>query len=476
MEQLIGSPGSPASPAVNPASPEETEKDLRVDKKGTLQTVVSQRGQPAAGRRKLTPAEAVLAGEVLFPEEEQPWYERSISLPQNFEGPSAQPTYVEVEDLSVPVFTYMVYGLFSGFLIVLILIAIVAYIISFATPKIPTFQPLVLCYYDPTMSTTFSPAFTRSDLCIECCSYFIYDGLEVDGQGIIKERTGTGPVSALSINDWLSLKPITKMKVLCGLRFQLGPVYRDVTDTRIRMVVETLRSTYAAFDGAAFMWSSPDTSQEILLYQALRTELAGANYKIIAHIVRPLINTYNFAEMKKYVDTIVVNTHDFAVHGRAFPPCMYESGGIMDAADKNWVDVLNHIVTEAPFLSTRLVPTVSTVGKKYVFEDANKMDVGDRVDLSKLPEDFPLFKLCQAKTAWTTRMDNKTKCDTAFNSMKEWIGFESPTSVAIKTALVKKKQLLGIAVLNIEQDDRQACTSDKKPYLLGAVHRGLLVG
>ncbi|XP_075741734.1 uncharacterized protein LOC142792329 [Rhipicephalus microplus] len=83
--------------------------------------------------QKLSPAEAVLAGEVLFPDQDVPWYERSISLPRHFEGPSAPPTYVEVDDLSVPMFTYMVYGLFSGFLIVLILIAIVAYIISFTS-------------------------------------------------------------------------------------------------------------------------------------------------------------------------------------------------------------------------------------------------------------------------------------------------------------------------------------------------------
>ncbi|XP_070390103.1 uncharacterized protein [Dermacentor albipictus] len=473
MEQLFGSPGSPLSPPVNSASPEVTEKDLRVDEKGTLQIVVSNRGHSAAEKRKLTPAEAVLAGEILFPDEEEPWYERSISLPRHFEGPSGQPTYVEVEDLSAPVFTYLVYGLFSGFLVVLILIAIVAYIISFAAPKSPSSQPLVLCYYDPTMSAAFT--FTRSELCIECCSYFIYDGLEVDGQGNIKERTGTGPASALTISDWLQLKTAGKMKMLCGLRVELAPAFKDALDPRVKTIVDTLRSTYAGFDGAAFLWMAPETSQEIILYQALRSSLGRPKYKIIAHIARLLIDAYNFTDMIKYVDSIVINTHDFAVHGKAYPPCMYQSGSIIDVVDKNLVDVLNRILTLAPFLSTRLVPTVSTIGKKYVFEDANNVNVGDRVDLSKPPVDSPLFKFCQDRTAWTTKMDNKTKCDTAFNNMKEWIGFESPTSVAIKTELVKKKKLAGIAVLNIEQDGREACTGDKKPYLLGAVHRGLRV-
>ncbi|XP_075742008.1 putative chitinase 1 [Rhipicephalus microplus] len=73
------------------------------------------------------------------------------------------------------------------------------------------------------------------------------------------------------------------------------------------------------------------------------------------------------------------------------------------------------------------------------------------------------------------QLESLTKCEIAFNNNKEWIGFESPTSVAFKTELVKKKHLLGIAVLHIEQDDLEACSTDKKPYLLSAVHDGLHV-
>ncbi|XP_049270580.1 probable chitinase 10 [Rhipicephalus sanguineus] len=271
------------------------------------------------------------------------------------------------------------------------------------------------------------------------------------------------------------IKEVTKMKVLCGLRFVPAPGFTDSTDPRIKQIVQSLSSTYATFDGAAFMWNSPDTKQEIMLYEKLRTDLAGANYKIIAHILPAYLDTYDFANMNKYVDTIVVNTHDFAVTGRAFPPCMYEHGGIMDVVDKNLLDVLHRILMAAPFLSTRLVPSVSTVGKKYVFEDATKTSVGDRVDLTKPVEDFPLFKLCQEKNSWTMQLESNTKCEIAFNANKEWIGFESPTSVAFKTELVKKKRLLGIAVVHIEQDDLEACSNDKKPYLLSAVHRGLHV-
>ncbi|XP_075743972.1 putative chitinase 10 [Rhipicephalus microplus] len=265
------------------------------------------------------------------------------------------------------------------------------------------------------------------------------------------------------------------MKVLCGLRFMPAPGFTNTTDPRIKQIVESLSSTYAPFDGAAFMWNSPETKQEIMLYENLRTYLPGANYKIIAHILPAYLDTYDFANMNKYVDTIVVSTHNFAVAGRAFPPCMYDNGGIMDVVDKNLVDVLNRILTAAPFLSTSVVPTVSTIGKKYVFEDASKTGVGDRVDLTKPVERFSLYKLCQEKSSWMIQLESLTKCEIAFNNNKEWIGFESPTSVTFKTELVKKKHLLGIAVLHIEQDDLEACSTDKKPYLLSAVHDGLHV-
>ncbi|XP_077507502.1 putative chitinase 2 isoform X2 [Amblyomma americanum] len=152
---------------------------------------------------------------------------------------------------------------------------------------------------------------------------------------------------------------------------------------------------------------------------------------------------------------------------------MYESGGFMDVSSKNLVDVLNEILGPMPHLVGKLVPTVSTVGKKYVFADAAKVEVGDLVDLSVPPQNVPLATICQEKAAWTFKLENKTKCYSAFNNKKEWIGFESPTSVVLKTELVKKKKLLGIAVLNIEQDDRSACTEDSWPYLLGAVQQAL---
>ncbi|XP_077507500.1 endochitinase-like [Amblyomma americanum] len=153
---------------------------------------------------------------------------------------------------------------------------------------------------------------------------------------------------------------------------------------------------------------------------------------------------------------------------------MYEAGGNIDALNKNLVDVLNLILVPAPHMSSKLVPTVSTVGKKYVFSDPAKEAVGDLV-VRPIPDDVSLSMFCQDLASWTLKWENKTKCDTAFNNKHEWIGFESARSVVLKTELVKKKQLMGLAVLNVEQDDQVACSSDT-PYLLSAVHRGLTSG
>ncbi|XP_049519899.1 uncharacterized protein LOC119445047 [Dermacentor silvarum] len=145
-------------------------------------------------KQKMTPAEAVLAGAILFPEDEEPWYERTISLPKQFEGLTPVPQ-AEVDEPSISAASYVAYAFFSGFLVLLVLIAIIAYIISYIATKTEEYVPLVLCYYDPTMSTKYSPPFIRSDLCLECCSHLVYDGLEVDARGnIIDRQQIQGPV------------------------------------------------------------------------------------------------------------------------------------------------------------------------------------------------------------------------------------------------------------------------------------------
>ncbi|XP_077507501.1 uncharacterized protein LOC144118439, partial [Amblyomma americanum] len=344
MDELLNSPNS--SPVVSGPQSQDTPKDIFVDKKGALQIGVSKDGRPPEPPLKLTPAEAVLAGEIIFPDEEEPWYQRTVSMPEEFEG-ATPPSYIDAEELSVPPFTYMVYAIFSGFLVLLVLIAVLAYVISLSpsdrtTLATPTPSPMVLCYFDPTMSTAFSPPFTRSDLCVECCSYFIYDGLEVDGQGNIKQRTGTGPAPVDTVQDWLELKRATDLKVLCGLRFQ-APPSGGAADLRVAHITQTLHTSYAEWDGAAFIWTTVDAQKEIALYRAVRKEFGDAAFKIIAHISPTVIYAYNFTAMRIYTDVIVVETHNFAVHGRAYPPCMYESGGFMDVSSKNLVRTMCYV-------------------------------------------------------------------------------------------------------------------------------------
>ncbi|KAL1441993.1 hypothetical protein MTO96_000991 [Rhipicephalus appendiculatus] len=437
--------------------------------------------------QKMTPADAVLAGAVLFPENEEPWYERTISLPKHYEGvtPAQQ---IDVDEPTISAASYMVYGFLSGFLVLLVLIAIIAYVVSYLGTKSSEYVPLVLCYYDPTMSTKYSPPFTKTDLCVDCCSHLVYDGLEVDPSGNINGRQSSGPAPSDSIGDWLSLKQATRLKLLVGLRLQKTTAqFATVKDQRIIQLVQTLRDTYGAksgWDGVVVTRTNADVTAEIFLYEAshyiiiiaLHKDIAKSDFQIMAHILPALIQFYNLPLMERYVDLIVVETHDFFVKGKAFPPCMYESGGFIDAVDKNLVDVLNNVHDRAEQVLAKLVPTVSTVGKKYNFASAQATNLGDRV-ARDLPDDEPLVSLCRKLrtlgTTWRLDFENKTKCDAAFDGGVGWIGFESARSVKLKTELVKKKRLVGIAVLNVEQDDRSSCTNDKYPFLLGAVYRDL---
>ncbi|KAH7957546.1 hypothetical protein HPB52_020039 [Rhipicephalus sanguineus] len=210
---------------------------------------------------------------VLFPENEEPWYEHTISLPKQYEGvmPAQQ---IDVDEPTISAASYLVYAFLSGFLVLLVLVAIIAYVVSYMGTKASEYVPLVLCYYDPTMSTKYSPPFTKTDLCVDCCSHLVYDGLEVDPSGHINGRQSSGPAPSDSIGDWLSLKQTTRLKLLVGLRLKKTTAqFATVKDQRITQLVQTLRDTYAAesgWDGVVITRTNADVAAEIFLYEASR--------------------------------------------------------------------------------------------------------------------------------------------------------------------------------------------------------------
>ncbi|XP_077534464.1 uncharacterized protein LOC144146382 [Haemaphysalis longicornis] len=190
----------------------------------------------------------------------------------------------------------------------------------------PTGPPMVLCYYDPSNSTGLAPAFAPSDLCLECCTHLVFDGFDVDTTGSIRS-------AATGMQDWLALKNSSNLKVLGGLRFPVHPAYSDLNDKRITTLIESLRSHHTDWDGAVILWTHRSDKQ-YLLYEALKTEIGSTNFKIMAHVLPSQISHYNFSLMEKFLHTVVVETHNFAVHSKAYPPCMYENAGNMEILNK----------------------------------------------------------------------------------------------------------------------------------------------
>lgn len=80
-----------------------------------------------------------------------------------------------------------------------------------------------------------------------------------------------------------------------------------------------------------------------------------------------------------------------------------------------------------------------------------------------------------AKGGWTTVWDDQQKVPYSFSG-SQWIGYDDPMSVQLKSEYAKNKGLGGVMVWSIEQDDARGVCGQGKFPLMTALRTGLALG
>ncbi|XP_040077630.2 uncharacterized protein LOC8027793 [Ixodes scapularis] len=165
-----------------------TEPDLLADSTGNMDSHVGfvEQAHPAsASPRSLSPVDAVMQNYILFPNIDRSWFEKD-----EFDGVSGAD--LRVDDGDATSITWMIYATLVGFAVILILLGIIAYFAGMTPSPKPGKKPqLILCYYDPTLSSLSS--FVLSDFCAQCCSHIVFDGFELDATKHIVSRQAPPP-------------------------------------------------------------------------------------------------------------------------------------------------------------------------------------------------------------------------------------------------------------------------------------------
>ncbi|CAN7943172.1 unnamed protein product [Ixodes hexagonus] len=149
----------------------------------------------------------------------------------------------------------------SGFVVIMVLLGIIAYFTGKTKPPKPaTKAPLVMCFYDPTLSSLNS--FVLADFCAKCCTHLVFDGFEVAANKIIVPRQAPSPTSNVNPpNDVLSWTPTINasgLRLLIGLRSRhFGDLVQDITS--FNAVLEDVRLKYGSHTGLTIYWQDEAT-------------------------------------------------------------------------------------------------------------------------------------------------------------------------------------------------------------------------
>ncbi|EEC04234.1 hypothetical protein IscW_ISCW003051 [Ixodes scapularis] len=155
----------------------------------------------------------------------------------------------------------MIYATLLGFAVILILLGIIAYFAGMTPSPKPGKKPqLIICYYDPTLSSLSS--FVLSDFCAQCCSHIVFDGFELDATKHIVSRQAPPPHPGVklpnAIADWVPTVRASGLRLLIGLRSEhFGDLAQD--DVRFREVLEEVRTRFGVVTGVSIYWENEAT-------------------------------------------------------------------------------------------------------------------------------------------------------------------------------------------------------------------------
>ncbi|XP_064469154.1 uncharacterized protein LOC135383744 [Ornithodoros turicata] len=445
---------------------------------------VSSKGPRLLKRKPQTPVEAVYANGILFPDYDPSWMEDSNSAPHAFDVLSN--TEIPSDHEIHRVYSCMMYVVCIGIALLIVVLGVVGIYVTYtgakshattATSEAPRLA-IIICYSDPVRGRAAS--FKIAQSCIQCCTHLVYDGMYSDANGDVTLRAVQDQITSDELNSWRALKKRTSQPhVYVGLRSE-NPLAETVKKPEaLNRLMQSLRTSFAEWDGVAIFWddiTSTDPNLHKFFFQTLHDTFQGTSFGVLAHIIPAGLEknnvVYDLDALVKFSTAIVVHTHEFVIPGKAYPPCSFDmSESLPESQDVNWVHVINELLQLDAKIALKLLPTVSTLGKKYTLADASKTDIGELVTGST--SFIALSEICPHWADWDPKFDPSTKCEYGFNNQGEWIGFEGNHSIVFKTELIKKRNFYGIAVMDIEMDDSGYCNSSVKNYLLNTVHNEL---
>lgn len=372
-------------------------------------------------------------------------------------------------------------------------------------------KKLVICYQGTWATYRISfGKFDANHIDPTLCTHVMYAffGIEVDGRIRIidpyldlEEDWGRG-----NIKKFMQLKnknPDLKVLAAVGGWNEGSLKFSEVANDpvkRNRFVSSAVKFVKDhKFDGLDLDWEYPnqrhnlttndDKTNFVTLLKELKAALSVDNLLLTAAVGSAEFSSsvsYNIPEVSKYLDIINVMAYD--LHGSwdevtGINAPLFEGPNDITALEKQlnvhasisyWLD------NGAP--REKLVLGVPFYGRSFTLADPNKNTIGSLHTGTGLPGQYSnepghigYNEICEKlqKEDWTYVWEEDQKVPYIYRG-NQWIGFENPRSIKLKTQYAVYQKLAGVMVWSLESDDFHGNCGEK--YILLKTINSILEG
>ncbi|XP_029732138.2 chitinase-3-like protein 1 isoform X1 [Aedes albopictus] len=353
----------------------------------------------------------------------------------------------------------------------------------------------VVCYYGSWATYRVSNGkYDVEDINPNLCTHIIYSFVGLDAStNLVKILDTWNDVTLQGFQRFVGLKsknPKVKLLVAIGGWNEDSHSYAVMAESTasrkvfIESVVNLLK-TYG-FDGFDVDWEYPtlrggkpeDRVNFVTLLKELRARLQPLGYLLSIAVGATKDyhrSAYDVPEINQYVDFVNLMTYDLHAywdaqtgHNSPLYAATWETDSFtsmlnLDACVRAWLD--------AGLAANKLIMGVPAFGHTFTLASTTSNGVGARTIGGGTAGPYTLetgtlsyLEICERlKTGYTTRWDDIQKVPYAFLG-NQWISYDDVTSIALKVAYAKSKNIGGVMVWSIESDDdRNICGGGAHP-------------
>ncbi|KAJ3653198.1 hypothetical protein Zmor_012462 [Zophobas morio] len=362
-------------------------------------------------------------------------------------------------------------------------------IVSAATDKVVCYHGIWSAY------RRGNGRFTVEDIDPTLCTHLIYSFVGITDDGSVRHLEENLDINQGNIKRFNALKQKNKnLKTLLAiggwnegsLRYSNVAASASKRANFIKSALNLVRSY--GFDGFDLDWEYPgqrggaavDKQNFAILIKEFRTEFDKHGLLLTAAVAATSGSvdlSYDVPALSKYLDLINVMAYDLHgswddVTGQNAP--LYPSSVdvtanqkllTVDAAIRGWI--------QRGANPQKIALGLGVYGRTYTLANPNNNNIGAVVSNPGHAGEYTgeagmlgyneIVEL-QKEGGWTVKFDDNQKTPYMYKG-NQWVGFDNPRSISIKTEYAKSLNLGGVMIWSIETDDFKGISGTKYPIL-----------